>query len=427
MKRRFNLSKFSVVVYWLIVIALLGLFFSNDFGLVDIHKTAVITAVGVDSDDDGEVLITCEVAVPQPSQSGDNIKYTCVQGSGLTIADALNEVNSKTGFYPKLQFCKLILVGDSCKNTELFRLLGCFYRKNYSELTALVAMCEGKASDMLALKSPVTDMTSEAITKILSEEVEKSADATSVNLKDIALKQYSKSKACYMPYVEANVPGTSENGGNGNNVGGEDGNQGGQSGSQSGSQGGSQGSRNGENGGQSAQSETGGEQMEFTARRTAVFSDGKFKGLLDERQSFALAVLEDEIRLAVLPCEADGIHYTVGLKNVDGGVSLRVENGQPKLTVSFKAKAQIQGARVVVEPERTSRDDIVPRSVLGGAEREMKKRFGELINICRENNCDILGVRELLYKFNTRYFDAFNGDILSRMDVEYKVNIVSAN
>lgn len=427
MKRRFNLSKFSVVVYWLIVIALLGLFFSNDFGLVDIHKTAVITAVGVDSDDDGEVLITCEVAVPQPSQSGDNIKYTCVQGSGLTIADALNEVNSKTGFYPKLQFCKLILVGDSCKNTELFRLLGCFYRKNYSELTALVAMCEGKASDMLALKSPVTDMTSEAITKILSEEVEKSADATSVNLKDIALKQYSKSKACYMPYVEANVPGTSENGGNGNNVGGEDGNQGGQSGSQNGSQGGSQGSRNGESGGQSAQSETGGEQMEFTARRTAVFSDGKFKGLLDERQSFALAVLEDEIRLAVLPCEADGIHYTVGLKNVDGGVSLMVENGQPKLTVSFKAKAQIQGARVVVEPELTSRDDIVPRSVLGGAEREMKKRFGELINICRENNCDILGVRELLYKFNTRYFDAFNGDILSRMDVEYKVNIVSAN
>ena len=144
----FSVSKLSVLIYWLIIIALLGLFFTNDFGLVDIHKTAIITAVGIDAEE-GEVIVTCEVAVPQPSQSGDNIKYTQIQGSGLTIADALNEVNSKTGFYPKLQFCKLILVGEDCQNQELFRMLGCFYRKNYSELTALVAMCKGKASDKI--------------------------------------------------------------------------------------------------------------------------------------------------------------------------------------------------------------------------------------------------------------------------------------
>ena len=131
MKVKFDVSKLSVIIYWIIVLALLGLFFSNDFGLVDIHKTAIITAVGIDSDVDGEVLVTCEIAAPQPSQSGDNIKYTQVQGSGLTIADAMNEVNSKTGFYPKLQFCKLILIGETCKDQELFRVLGCFYRKNY--------------------------------------------------------------------------------------------------------------------------------------------------------------------------------------------------------------------------------------------------------------------------------------------------------
>ena len=196
----FSVSKLSVLIYWLIIIALLGLFFTNDFGLVDIHKTAIITAVGIDAEE-GEVIVTCEVAVPQPSQSGDNIKYTQIQGSGLTIADALNEVNSKTGFYPKLQFCKLILVGEDCQNQELFRMLGCFYRKNYSELTALVAMCKGKASDMLAMSSPVSDMTSEAITKSLSEEIEKSANAASVSLKDIAMREFSKSGACYMPFV----------------------------------------------------------------------------------------------------------------------------------------------------------------------------------------------------------------------------------
>lgn len=436
MKNKFNASKVSVVLYWLFVLAMLALFFTNDFGLVDLHKTAIITAVGIDVQDD-EVQVTCEIAVPQPSQSGDNIKYTQIQGSGLTIADALNEVNSKTGFYPQLQFCKLILVGESIKEQELFRVLGCFYRKNYSELTALVAMCQGKASDMLSLQSPVSDMTSEAIRKALSEEIEKSANATSVNLKDIAMSEYSRSYACYMPYVEANIPGTSESGGNGDNVGGEGDNSGsggqqGQqnSGQQSGGQGPSEGGGSSEGGSAqsgAAQQNGSGQQMEFTARKTAIFSNGKFKGILDEQNSFALAVIEDEIRLAVLPCNADGIHYTLGIKNIFCGVGLKVENGTPVLTVGFDGKAQIQGARVVVDPSETSKDDFVKDSILQAANEEMKKRFDGLLSQLAESNCDVLGIREDLYKFNTKYYDAFKDDILSRMEIKYEINIQSVN
>ena len=135
-----NYKRYTPLLFWLLIIALLGLYFTNDFGIVDIHKTSVIVAVGIDPAGD-EVQVTAQVAVPQPSQSGDNVQYTQVQGSGLTVADALNEINVKTGTYPKLLFCKLILLGEDCQKEELFRMLGCFYRRNYSELTALVAMC----------------------------------------------------------------------------------------------------------------------------------------------------------------------------------------------------------------------------------------------------------------------------------------------
>ncbi|MDE6667853.1 MAG: hypothetical protein K2K38_05850, partial [Clostridia bacterium] len=96
MKKKLNFSRASVLIYLVLFLALLGLFFTNDFGLVDIHKSAIITAVGIDLEEE-EVQVTAEIAVPQPSQSGENIKYTQVQGSGLTIADALNEINAKTG------------------------------------------------------------------------------------------------------------------------------------------------------------------------------------------------------------------------------------------------------------------------------------------------------------------------------------------
>jgi len=429
MKKKWNFSRASVIIYWAIFLALLGLFFTNDFGLVDIHKTAIVTAVGVDVEE-GEVQVTAEIAVPQPSQSGDNIKYTQVQGSGINIADALNEINSKTGFYPKLQFCKIILLGESSRQEDLFNLLACFYRKNFSELTALVAACEGSASDMLALKSETSDMTSEAITKVLSDEISKSANATPVNLKDIALTQYSKSAACYMPFVEANKAGTSENGGNGDNVGGEGGNQGGSQGGSSGSSGGSGGGEEGSScgsqssgGGSSAQEQP----MEFTARKTAIYSDGYFKGILDERQSFALAAIENDIRLAVLPCDADGVHYTLGLKNVKCGLELKVNGGAPELTLSFKAKARVNGEDKPLDPEKIILDDVVPDNVLKGAEDALSERFSNLISKSKDEDCDFLGIKQLLYKKEAKYFDAFKDDILTRMKVNYEINVESAN
>lgn len=437
-------SKYSVLIYWAMIIAMLGLFFTNDFGLVDIHKTSVVVAVGIDTEGE-EVILTAQVAVPQPSQSGDNIQYTEVQGRGLTIADCLNEINSKTGFYPKLLSCKLILLGEECKSEELFRVLGCFYRRNYSELTAQVAMCKGKASDMLSMPATISPENSTAMQRALSEELKKSANVSSVNLKDIAFSNYSVSEACYMPFIEANIQGTSAGGGNGDHVGGDkpqQGDSGGQSGQSGGSSGSSGGSSEGSGGGQSGQSggssgssgggqsggQSGGQPVEFTARKTAVFSGGKFAGILDESQSFALNLIKNDIRLAVVPCDTeDEVHYTIGLKQAGGGIKLKVNDGVPELTVSFKAKAQIQGAKKVMQPDSVKYDDSLKPEVLKAVNDEVISRLQQLISFCAENNCDVLGAKQLLHKFNYKYFEAFEKDLLTRMSVNYKVDIKSLN
>lgn len=433
MKKPLNKGAIISALYWLFFLVLIGFYFTNDFGLMDIHKTSIITAIGIDNPEE-EVTVTAEIAVPQPSQSGENIKYTLVQGSGLTIADALDEINSKTGLFPKLQFCQLVLLGESCRDKDIFRVLGCLYRKDYSELTTLVAMCEGNASDMLAMKSETTDRTSEAIRNVLSDEINKSGNAIASNLKDIAISEYSKSSACVMPYVQVAVPGTSQDGGDGSGKGGDpvpkqgqggSGGQGQSGGSSGGGQGGSEGGQQGKSGGDGGQ---GGEQkVEFITHKTAFFSRGHFKGVLEDKESFALAVLINKIRVAVVQFDADDIHYTLGLKYVKSGVSLKVNNGVPEVTVSFKAKAQIQGVRAVVDPEKTNNDDEVDDNVLKAAEKEMEKRFGALVEQCVTSDSDILGLKEQLYKFNTKYFDAFKDDLLDRIQVKYEMNIKSVN
>ena len=51
-------------------------------------------------------------------------------------------------------------------------------------------------------------------------------------------------------------------------------------------------------------------------------------------------------------------------------------------------------------------DDAIPDEVLSGAEEALKERFSDLITTCREENCDLIGVKDLLYKYNTKYFEA---------------------
>lgn len=428
-----KIKRYSFIIFWLLIIALSALYFTNDFGLVDIHKTAIIAAVGVDVEGE-EVQVTAQLAVPKPSQSGENVEYTEVQGSGETIADALNEINAKTGFYPKLQFCKLILLGDSCQKRNIFQVLGCFYRKNYSELTALVAMCKGKASEMLSMPVPTSDMNSTAIQRVLAEELKKSANVSSVSLKDIAVDNFSKSAAVYMPYVEANKQGTSAAGGDGDNVGGEppQGSQGGESGGGSGGSGSSGGGESGGSGGSGGESggssdNAGQSPVEFTARKTAIFSGGEFRGILDERQSFALDLIKNDIRLAVLPCDAGGLHYTLGLKGLGGGSKIKIEDGKPRLTLKFSANAQIAGVKKVVDPDETASDDVLSPEVIEGAKRGIEDRFQSLIEVCREKNCDLLGVKNMIFKFDNKNFDEFADSVLGEMKVQYKIDIKSAN
>ena len=429
-----RLKRYSFLLFWALIIALTALYFTNDFGLIDIHKTSIIAAVGVDVEG-GEVQVTAQLAVPKPSQSGENVEYTEVQGSGETIADALNEINAKTGFYPKLQFCKLILLGDSCQKKNIFQVLGCFYRKNYSELTALVAMCKGKASDMLSMPVPTSDMNSTAIQRVLADELKKSANVSSVSLKDIAVDNFSKSAATYMPYVEANLQGTSQSGGNGDSVGGDPpkenqsggGSSSGGSSGESGGSGGESGGSSGSGGGGGGSGGSGKSPVEFTARKTAYFSGGEFKGILDERQSFALNLLKNEIRLAVLPCDAGNLHYTLGLKGTSGKSKIEIKNNSPKLTISFNAVAQIAGIKKVVDPDETASDDVLSGEVIEGAKAELESRFESLLQACREQNCDLLGVKNMLFKYDNKNYEKFSSEAQKYLDVSYKIQIKSAN
>ena len=153
--------------YFIVIIALIFLFFSGDFGMLDVQKTAIVMAVGVDREND-EFIITSQIAIPQSSKQGGTSETVQLVSRGKTVADAFEEIDEKTGWYPKLVFCRLIILGEKTAQNDVFDALGFFLLDEYMSDNCLLVTCDGLAKDLLNVGALVDKSGSVAIQKILS-------------------------------------------------------------------------------------------------------------------------------------------------------------------------------------------------------------------------------------------------------------------
>ena len=415
--KKFNFKRLASLIYAITIIAMAFLFFTNDFGLVDIRKTAVIIGAGIDLTPGG-VSVTAQLAIPQPSENGENTQYIEVEGEGVTVADALNQINKKTGFYPKLVFCKLLILGESCSQGNIFEILDYFYRDDYTQLTPVIAMCKGSAGELLAAQMRFGNTATVSIERLLSDEAKKSGNVSTVNLKVIGIDDRSPSNACYMPYIRSQSQSAEE----GSAGGGESPQSQGQGGSSPGGEGGR--GSGGDSSGGSKQS--GGQSpQEFMCDRTAIFTDGRLAGVLTERQTLGFNLIKNGIRHVFIPCEADGNTYTLGMRNCRGGVDISVEGGIPKVKISFGAVVQISDVDKAEEPGAVA-DGVVPDAVLAGGAEAISQAFADLVSALRAADCDVLELKTLLYRFNYPHYERLSGTILADAEISFDINLRSA-
>ncbi len=395
--KRPQIKKRLSILYLVIFAVLAFFFFTNDFGLLDLRKTSVVIGVGLDVEEE-EVVLTAQLAVPQPAENGENTKFNVVTGRGSTVAAALNEVNVKTGFYPKLVFCKLIVLGESCFSEDIKDLLDYFYRNEYTGLTLNVAACEGKASELIAQQFPCGNSATDVIDKLLSSEAQASGNVAAANVKDIGEKLFAKSEACYMPYLENGV--LDENGG-----------QGGEGGESGGSGGG---------GGAGQQCE----ESELTCNKCAVFSKGYFKGVLPVEQTFALNLIFSDVKHAFVESGKEEEVKILGLRSCKGGVDLKIENGEPQVTFKFKATAKIQDGGEGFSPEEAKKA-AVKREVLKEGEEKIQKLFESLFEKVQTLDCDVLGLKTQLYKNFHKKYEQYSEGLLDNVNVNFEIKLKS--
>lgn len=428
----------TVRYYILIIIALSFLFFSNDFGLLDVQKTAIIMAAGIDKEGE-DFIVTSQVAIPQDSKQGKSTESVQIVSRGKTVADAFEEINAKTGWYPKLVFCRLLLLGENAAQENVFDALDYFLRDEYFSDNCYVATCDGYAKDLLNQAALVDSTSSVAIEKVLSDHAARVGTVLPTTLREFSIGYFGDSQSGFLPIVttqpqqektlspkeesKQSQGDSSKQGGGGEN-GGENGGQSGQSGS--GEQSGESGQNGGQNsaGGQSVGSGSNKalEKPVFSAKNTALFVRGKRVSTLTAEETFAFNAVKNKLRLAPYTLPDNAENCTLSIKQNSPKISLKVdENGVGALQIKLRLTAGALDYSKALSLEQISDVGDVPDGIFAAAEKKLAAEILSVFEKTRATECDLFGVQDLLMKHKPRALHKYKKEILKNTHAQISV------
>lgn len=398
---KFLRSKFLLLASAFIFI----LFMTNDFGLVNIERTAIIMALGIDYNaEKNEYEVTAQIAIPQPSStaSGENAD-SLISEKGKTIASAIDKIGINTGWYPMLSFCNLVLLGDSLMQLNVIETINYFIRTDKIQDSAYIAACDGKAKDFLSSSTPLDSVSSFTIQKILGKDIAKLDRIANISIKNFVQMYYSKSKSGYMPLLKKiKVEGSEK----------------------SNSSGDSGGSSNG------TSEKQGKEQYVFDATYTHIFNDGYKVETLTPEETLMFNIkhknaLDTFISLDEIEIDGKTTSAMLGVNEHSKKYRFKIENGMPVYYVDLVFYCKFEDANILVDVSKLNPTADVPNEVLKIAEDKITKTLQDLFYKLKRSNCDLFQVEDALYQKHYFYYKQLSGLTLEKLQLKTSVSCQS--
>lgn len=395
----------------LIAFAML-LFFTHDFGLIDIEHTAVIVALGVDKGDNGQYEISTQIAIPQASASENSNSESIISAKGKTIGEAIDKIAVNTGWYPLFSFCNLIVLGQNALGGNVMDIMNFFIRTDRIPDSATLCVSEVPAKELLLSNTPLDSVSSFAIQKILEQDYAKLDRIANVNVKNFVDGYYSKSSKGYLPLIKK-VP--SGDGDEAQAKGGSNEKSGGSGGSSSGGSGGSGGSSG------SSDSEV------YDASTTVFFSKGIAAGTLSAEETLLFNLknkksIDTFVKLENMEINGQTTDLLVEIDETHKKYGFKFENDKPVYEVKLEAQCRIVSANADFPVSELFPSAKAPESVLRATEKKLTETFENLYRKLQIADCDLFEIKNSLYKFHYPRYELLKDDILS--STKLKIEIV---
>ncbi len=385
-------------------------FFSSDFGLIDVEKTSIITAFAIDLESDGQYTVSAQIAVPEATDTNSENQKALLSGKGNTIGEAIKDLGDISGWFPKLSFCNLILVGEEFQTQNVIKVLDYFAKTLRLQDSALIAFTQGKASELLQVASPLDNISSFAIQKVILKTDGFDADVAVTDIKTFCAGYYSSSSSSIMPLIKKMPSDENQS----------------QGGSSSGSSSGGSGESSG--GQQQGSTKTDGKFL-FNAKTTALFKNGVKVGELDEQLTLIYNALIKKVNGTTISIndvpinDSEKCNYLISIMTSKRKICLDVDNNNPTLNVELTLYCKINDQNSEQSDRTLSENLPLPQPLVDKATEQITNSIAELIETSVKTECDFLKVKEKLYRFNHKQYSRFKDNVLSAMQTNIKVTV----
>ena len=404
-----KIKKLKPKLLILAVFILFNVFLSGTVGVVNIEKMAIITAIGIDMDNE-EYSITAQIAVPEEDSTSTEKKKTHLEGKGKTVGDAIKSISDISGWYPQLVFCNLIVVGKDFKDKNVLTVLDFFSKTLRVQDSAQVVFTEEEtARELLSESSPMDNISSFAIQKILHKKEGFNKDVAEINIKDFCSDYYSRTSSSFMPIIktikqEESKSESSSNGGSGsgNKMGGM------------------------ETGGKTP--ESGGNSL-FDAKNTAMFKNGILVGTLTEEETATFNLLTESSKETTLTVSnvkenlTEKCNYLVTILKNKRKVKLSVDEKKINLDINLHIFCKVSDQNSKTSTIVASKNNPLQSEIKIALEEKIKNDIQSLIQKIKSTDCDILKLDEMLYRYNHKYYPTHKDKLLEKMQLNLNVTV----
>ncbi len=388
----------------ILVLVIFVFFFSSDFGLIDVEKTSIITAIAIDKEKE-DYLLTAQIAVPEATDTNSENLKAQISGKGSTVGEALKNLGDISGWFPKLSFCNLIILGNSLSQENVIKVLDYFAKTLRVQDSALVALADDNAAELLTIATPLDNISSFAMQKILLKNTGFDRDIKTADVKTFCSEHYSLSASSVMPIIKR-VPAGSE-------------------GESSSSESGSGGGKN--QGGQQNQEEKDKDNL-FDARTTALFKDGIKVGELDETQTLALNALLQPFKgttFAVNDILFNGqnTNYLLTVMDRKSTVKVIANDDELKLKIDLSLYCKVSDHSADNSNYALSQNVPLPEEVKKKAQQFFKDNLEELVLTEKQTECDFFKIKQKLYRYNHKQYSRYKDNYIDKFTADISVSV----
>ena len=386
----------------LILGALLAIFyFSSDFALIDIEKTAIIVAIGIDEGENSRYKITAQIAIPQATDTAAANDDAVVIGDGNTVMEGIQNIGAKTGWHPKLSFCSLVLIGRKVAENGVKDVIDYFIVSEKVQNSAIVAMADDKAGEILISKTPLDAISSFAVSKIVLKSRWMTNTVPNANLRKIALSEYSPSTSSFMPVIKPIKENTKSKEGGTSSI------------TASAKSGDSEGS-----GGESSGGSGSGKDVPdkvYDASTLAVFSGFKLKGEFDEELTQIFNMLMGPLGESYITLENGDEKTLLALSNGTRSVKVNLKN-KPTIEIKLSFKVEVSDSSKGYALDKLNRRSVVDEDTITKVADKLNVLLLKLVDKVKESGADALLIRDKIYKYSNSRFEEFKNYPLDSFD-----------